>query len=67
MKRAAIFMIVCTLLSTHAVRASEPSTADIHAGHAMPPGGSMLPSRDTARNVLNATGRNPEWIRIPAG
>src|ERR1051326_6901783 len=67
MKRAAIVMIVCTFLSTHAMRASESSTADIHAGHVMPPGGSMLPSRDTAKDVLNATGRHPDWIRIPAG
>ena len=67
MKRAAILMIVCTLLSTHAMRASESSTADIHAGHVMPPGASMLPSRDTAKDVLNASGRHPDWIRIPAG
>jgi carboxymethylenebutenolidase len=67
MKRAAILMIVCTLLSTHAMPASESTTADTHAGHAMPPGGSMLPSRDTAKDVLNATGRHPDWIRIPAG
>src|SRR5262249_9056039 len=67
MKRAAILMIVCTLLSTHAMRASESSTTDVRAGHVMPPGGSMLPSRVTAKDVLNATGRHPEWIRIPVG
>ena len=67
MKRGAILMIVCTFLSTHALRASESSTADIHAGHVMPPGGSTLPSRNTAKDVLNATGRHPDWIRIPLG
>src|SRR5437762_13091512 len=70
MKRAVLLMILCTLLSTHAMRASESSKidgTDIHAGHVMPPGGSMLPSRATAKDVLNATGRHPDWIRIPAG
>ena len=67
MKRAVFLMIVCTLLSTHAMPASESPTIDIHAGHMMPPGGSMLPSRDTAKEVLNASGRHPDWIRIPVG
>jgi carboxymethylenebutenolidase len=68
MKRAVILMIACTLLSTHAMPASESSAPDVHAGgHVMLPGGSMLPSRDTARDVLNATGRHPDWLRIPAG
>lgn len=67
MKRAAFLMIVCTLLSTHAMPASESSTADTHAAHLMPPGGSMLPTPETAKNVLNASGRHPDWIRIPLG
>jgi carboxymethylenebutenolidase len=67
MKRAVMLMIVCTLLSTHAMPASESFTVDIHAGHVMPQGGSMLPSRETAKDVLNTTGRHPEWIRIPVG
>src|SRR5436190_24703 len=67
MKRAVLLMILCTFLSPHAMRASESSTTDIHAGHVMPPGGSMLPSRATAKDVLNASGRHPDWIRIPAG
>src|SRR6266571_1436601 len=68
MKRAVILMILCTSFSTHAMPASESSATDVHAGgHVMPPGSSMLPSRDTARDVLNATGRHPDWLRIPAG
>jgi carboxymethylenebutenolidase len=67
MKRAVILMIACMFVWTQATPASEAPVTDIHPGHAMPPGGSMLPSRDTARDVLNATGRHPDWLRIPAG
>ena len=68
MKRLALILIVCLFMWTQATPASEAPATDVHAaGHVMPPGGSMLPSRDTARDVLNATGRHPDWLRIPAG
>src|SRR5919197_750391 len=66
MKRVVMLMMFCAVFSTQAMRASE-STTDVHAGHVMPPGGSMLPSRATAKDVLNMSGRHPDWIRIPAG
>ena len=67
MKRAVILMIACMFVWTQATPASESRAVDVHSGHAMPPGGSMLPTRDTARNVLNSSGRHPDWLRIPAG
>ena len=66
MKRAALLMIACMFVWTEATPASESPAIDLHAGHVMPPGGSMLPSVQTARIVLNSTGRHPDWIRIPA-
>ena len=65
MKPVVILVIACAFVCTQAMPAS--FGIDRHAGHVMPPGASILPSRDTARNVLNATGRHPDWLRIPAG
>ncbi len=68
MKRVAILMIACMFLWTQATPASEASATDVHGhGQAMPPGGTMLPSPETARDVLNATGRHGDWLRIPVG
>ena len=68
MKRVAILMIACMFVWTQATPASEASASDVHGhGHAMPPGGTMLPSPETARDVLNATGRHGDWLRIPVG
>ena len=73
MKRAAIgpasivfILIVSLFIWTKPTPASE-TPADAHQGHAMPPGGSMLPAAATAADVLNATGRHGDWLRIPAG
>jgi carboxymethylenebutenolidase len=65
MKRAVILMMVCMFAWTQATPASEPPTTDVRSSHAMPPGGSMLPTRDTALDVLNSSGRHPDWLRIP--
>jgi carboxymethylenebutenolidase len=67
MKRAVILMIACMFVWTQATPASESPAADVYSGHVMPPGGSMLPTRDTARDVLNSSGRHPDWVRIPSG
>ncbi len=68
MKRVVLALIVCLFVWTQATPASEAPATDVHVhGHAMPPGGSMLPSVGTARDVLNATGRHPDWLRIPVG
>jgi len=68
MKRVAILMIACMFLWTQATPASEASATDVHGhGQGMPPGGTMLPSPETARDVLNATGRHGDWLRIPVG
>lgn len=71
MKRLALILILCLFTWTQATPASEAPVTDIHVhgtnGHVMPPGASMLPSVETARDVLNATGRHPDWLRIPAG
>jgi carboxymethylenebutenolidase len=67
MKRTVILMIVCMFVWTQATPASEAPTTDVHSGHVMPPGNSMLPTRDTAKDILNSTGRHPDWIRIPSG
>src|ERR1051326_3803172 len=67
MKRALILMIACMFVWTQATPASESRAIDAHSTHVMPPGGSMLPTRYTAREVLNASGRHPDWIRIPDG
>ena len=66
MKRAVILMIACMFVWNQATPASESPVIDVHSGHAMPPGGSMLPTRDTARDVLNSSGRHPDWVRIPS-
>jgi carboxymethylenebutenolidase len=67
MKRAVILMIACMFVWTQATPASESPATDMRSGHVMPPGGSMLPTRDTARDVLNSSGRHPDWVRIPSG
>ncbi len=66
MKRAVILMIACMFVWTHRTPASESFGIDTHAGHMMPPGGSMLPSPDTALYVVNATGPTPDVLRNPA-
>src|SRR5262245_47660678 len=66
MKRAVILMIACMFVWNQATPASESPVIDAHSGHAMPAGGSMLPTRDTARDVLNSSGRHPDWVRIPS-
>ena len=64
MKRVAILMIACMFVWTQATPASEASATDVHGhGHAMPPGGTMLPSPETVRDVLNATGRHGDAPR----
>ncbi len=59
-------LITCLFMWTQATPASESPT-DVHHGQAMPPGGSMLPTATTASDVLNATGRHGDWLRIPVG
>lgn len=68
MKRVVLALIVCLFTWTQSTPASETPVTDVHVhGHAMPPGGSMLPSAETARGVLNATGRHGDWLNIPVG
>jgi carboxymethylenebutenolidase len=68
MNSAALVLLLAgaLLVATEPTPASESDTS-VHPGHRMSPARSRLPTAATAGDVLNATGRHGEWLRITTG